>query len=253
MSQRNSQLLVWIFVALFTLGLHAAALMLIRFPGQPAPGEQVPPTRLDFSILTPVTPAPVVVPEAPPTPIVQPEPKTEPPPKPFVEPPAPEAVKAPIPPKPDPTVFKKQQEKLTAEKRALAKKNLEEKRRKEQMARAARAEKAKRDATAKAKAASARKRAAEAKRIASKPSAISQRLPKYPRSAERKGIKGNTTLRITIGSNGRVTSSSIAKSSGHTILDKAALSAVKSWLFKPAKNGLGQAVSYTTTQLIRFQ
>lgn len=257
---------------MLTLGLHAAALLLIRFPGHEEPKIIEQPLRLDLSILVPakIEPEKEVIAEAlaPPVPLPEPEPTPEPlppEPEPIVEtpPPVAEPAKPPTPPKPDPAIIKKQQKKIAAEKRArqirldreraIAKKKLEDKRRREKADRAARAAKAKLDAAKNAKAATARKRAADAKRIASKPSAISQRLPKYPRSAERKGIKGNTTLRITIGSNGRVTSSSIAKSSGHTILDQAALSAVKSWRFKPAQNGLGQAVSYTTTQLIRFQ
>lgn len=262
MSRRSSQPLIWTCVALLTLGLHAAALLLIRFPEHEEQEEVEQPTRLDLSILAPAPKAEPIqetVPEASPTP-TEPIQKTTSEPEPIPEPISePKPVVVP-PPKPDPAIIKKQQEKIAAEKRekqlrldrahALAKKKLEEKRRKEKVTRAA---KAKLDAAKYAKTAAARKRAADAKRIASKPSAISQRLPKYPRFAERNGIKGNTTLRITIGSNGRVTSSSIAKSSGHTILDRAALSAVKSWRFKPAKNGLGQPVSYTTTQLIRFQ
>jgi protein TonB len=113
----------------------------------------------------------------------------------------------------------------------------------------ARAVKAKLDAQA----AAARKRAAEAKRIATKPSIISRRKPTYPRSARRAGLQGTTTLTITIGTTGRVTSVRITKSSGHTTLDNAAVSAARSWKFKPAKNGLGQAVPYSMSAPVPFK
>ncbi|MDB0057050.1 energy transducer TonB, partial [Akkermansiaceae bacterium] len=134
--------------------------------------------------------------------------------------------------------------------RAIAKKRMDEKRNKAREA-AAKA-KAKARAIANAKAAAA-KRAADAKRIVSKPSAISQKKPRYPSIALRAGHQGTTTLRLTIGSNGRVTSASVSKSSGHSSLDQAALSVVRSWRFKPARNGAGQAVSYTMTQSVPFR
>lgn len=249
MFPRSSQPLIWICVALLTLGLHAAALLWITFPKHPEPKELVPPTRLDLSILqpTPAAPETVSIPEATPEPlpepaptppIAEPEPITLPPPK--IDPPV-----KPELPKPDPTILKREQEKAARD-RKIAKKRMAEKRIREK---AARAVKAKRDAQA----AAARKRAAEAKRIATKPTIIIRRKPTYPRSAQRAGLQGTTTLTITIGTTGRVTSVRIAKSSGHTALDNAAVSAARTWKFKPAKNGLGQAVPYSMSAPVPFK
>ncbi|MGJ8696135.1 MAG: energy transducer TonB [Verrucomicrobiaceae bacterium] len=255
MSPRSSHILIWTCVALLTLGLHAAALLWIALPKHPEPKQPAPPTRLDLSILQPAppTPDPVAEPTPEPEPVQEPTPEPEPtpPPPPKIEPPV-----KPEPPKPDPAILKRQQEKAAAEQRerdlkaardrALAKKRMDEKRAREKAARAAQA---KRDAVA----AAARKRAAEARRIATKPSTISRRKPSYPRSAIRAGHQGTTVLSITVGTNGRVTSVRISKSSGHTTLDNAAVSAARSWRFHPAKNGLGQPVPYTLSAPIPFK
>jgi protein TonB len=250
MSPRSSQPLIWICVALLTLGLHAAALLWITFPKHPEPKELEAPTRLDLSILQPTAAAPKPVPTPEPTPEPLPEPLPTPPiPEPEPEPtPPPPKVEPPVkpePPKPDPAILKREQEKAARD-REIAKKRMAEKRIREK---AARAVKAKRDAQA----AAARKRAAEAKRIATMPSVISRRKPTYPRSAQRAGLQGTTTLTITIGTTGRVTSVRISKSSGHTALDNAAVSAARTWRFKPAKNGLGQAVPYSMSAPVPFK
>ena len=96
-------------------------------------------------------------------------------------------------------------------------------------------------------------RVAVARAIATKPTIIIRRKPTYPRSAQRAGLQGTTTLTITIGTTGRVTSVRIAKSSGHTALDNAAVSAARTWKFKPAKNGLGQAVPYSMSAPVPFK
>jgi protein TonB len=57
--------------------------------------------------------------------------------------------------------------------------------------------------------------------------------PKYPRLARRRGLEGIVILKAFIGTDGRVKSLSIFKSSGHSILDKAALKAVQCWQFSP--------------------
>ncbi|MEN8694939.1 MAG: energy transducer TonB [Akkermansiaceae bacterium] len=261
MPTRSSQILVWTCVALLTLGVHAAALYLIRFPKHEAPKKITPLVRLDLSILQPApnpVPEPATIAEPPtpeprpdPIPEVVPEP-TPPPPPPVPETPQPK----PEPPKPDPPVIKKQlaekaaaerqkKEQLQREKaqRELARKRLEEKRRKEKATRAA----------AEQKEAAARKRAALAQQIRTKAKVISRKAPTYPRSSRKAGHQGTTILRITIGTNGRVTSARIKKSSGHSALDKAALSAVRTWKFSPAVNGLGQKVPYSTDAPISFK
>ena len=61
--------------------------------------------------------------------------------------------------------------------------------------------------------------------------------PKYPRIAKRKGYEGKVVLDVLVNREGKVESLVIFRSSGHTILDKAAQKAVASWLFSPATKG----------------
>ena len=61
--------------------------------------------------------------------------------------------------------------------------------------------------------------------------------PDYPRSAREAGWEGTVMLRVEVlpnGSAGRVT---LRKSSGHSVLDEAALTAVQQWRFVPAVDG----------------
>lgn len=61
--------------------------------------------------------------------------------------------------------------------------------------------------------------------------------PGYPKLAQEDGLEGTVTLTVHVKASGDFTAS-VARSSGHSVLDTAALSAIKSWRFKPAmKNG----------------
>lgn len=57
---------------------------------------------------------------------------------------------------------------------------------------------------------------------------------RYPRRARRDGIEGEVVLAITIDSAGRVTGLSVARSSGHEILDRAALASARGVTRVPA-------------------
>ena len=61
--------------------------------------------------------------------------------------------------------------------------------------------------------------------------------PPYPRKARRLGYEGIVMLKVLIDENGRVDDLTVLKSSGHTVLDRAALSAVGKWLFEPGTEG----------------
>jgi TonB family protein len=61
--------------------------------------------------------------------------------------------------------------------------------------------------------------------------------PPYPRKARRLGYEGLVMLKVLIDENGRVDDLTVLKSSGHTVLDRAASSAVKKWLFEPGTEG----------------
>ena len=66
------------------------------------------------------------------------------------------------------------------------------------------------------------------------PSAVGGPLPVYPKDALDRGLEGATTLSLTIGPDGSLVSVSVAKSSGHQLLDEAAIRTVKkAWAFKP--------------------
>jgi protein TonB len=61
--------------------------------------------------------------------------------------------------------------------------------------------------------------------------------PPYPRKARRLGYEGIVMLKVLINETGRVDDLMVFKSSGHTVLDRAALSAVRKWLFEPGTEG----------------
>lgn len=67
-------------------------------------------------------------------------------------------------------------------------------------------------------------------------------LPDYPVRAAREGISGTTLLALLVGSDGRVSSSRIERSSGSRDLDRAAVNALSLCRFKPASNnGVAEA------------
>lgn len=58
--------------------------------------------------------------------------------------------------------------------------------------------------------------------------------PAYPRIARRRGYEGIVLLSVKVLGNGEVDEVTIKKSSGRSILDRAALKAVRKWKFEPA-------------------
>ncbi|MCP4681149.1 MAG: TonB family protein [Desulfobacterales bacterium] len=61
--------------------------------------------------------------------------------------------------------------------------------------------------------------------------------PRYPESARRRGYQGTVVLEVLVDDAGKVETLRLFKSSGHNILDKAALSAVEKWRFEPGIRG----------------
>ncbi|MCK6443222.1 energy transducer TonB [Elstera cyanobacteriorum] len=62
--------------------------------------------------------------------------------------------------------------------------------------------------------------------------------PAYPAQAQRDEIEGTVRLKLLIGADGRVAEVSLLRSSGHRLLDQAALSAARAWVLEPAhQNG----------------
>ncbi len=69
------------------------------------------------------------------------------------------------------------------------------------------------------------------------PDLSGNRKPDYPLAAYRNGIEGVVLLRLEIDATGRVKRVSIEQSSGHNVLDRAAVAAVRTWSGRPAHRG----------------
>ena len=73
--------------------------------------------------------------------------------------------------------------------------------------------------------------------------------PIYPKIAIRRGIEGDVSLRVMLTASGAVSSVTVEKPSGSTLLDAAAVSAVKQWQFNPAMYQGEPAASVTTVPI----
>jgi len=79
-----------------------------------------------------------------------------------------------------------------------------------------------------------------------------QTTPRYPEAARREGIEGVVTLRFEVLANGKVGTVQVQQSAGREDLDRAAMEAVRTWLFKPARRGK-EAVAVWVTLPVRFE
>jgi periplasmic protein TonB len=61
--------------------------------------------------------------------------------------------------------------------------------------------------------------------------------PEYPPAARRRGCEGTVMVEVFVDREGKVQDLRLAQSSGHAMLDRAAIRAVKGWMFEPAKQG----------------
>ncbi len=87
---------------------------------------------------------------------------------------------------------------------------------------------------------------------AASPQKVFSPTPEYPASALREGITGRVVLRVTVDADGKVTAASVLTSSGHAILDDAALAGVQQWRFQPARR-LGVAIAKDIAVPMTFQ
>lgn len=67
--------------------------------------------------------------------------------------------------------------------------------------------------------------------------AAGNRPPVYPRSARINGYEGTVILRVLVGTDGDVRRIEVLRTSGHDILDRAAIEAVYAWRFRAATVG----------------
>ena len=86
----------------------------------------------------------------------------------------------------------------------------------------------------------------------SPPTAVNKLPPTYPSSLLSKGIGGRVLVTCTVDAEGRVIAASVSQSSGQPELDKAAISAVNKWKFKPATKG-GRKIKATCVVPFNFE
>jgi protein TonB len=84
------------------------------------------------------------------------------------------------------------------------------------------------------------------------PSFAGNAPPHYPEVARRNRWEGQVLLRLSISAEGRVTSITVARSSGYELLDAAAASAVRSWRAAPAMLD-GEPVATEEVLPVRFR
>lgn len=77
-------------------------------------------------------------------------------------------------------------------------------------------------------------------------------LPRYPRAARRHGLEGTLVLRVSVDEAGRPGRLEVIESSGHSMLDGAAMEAVSRWHFTPGRRG-GKPVKATVDVPVVFR
>jgi TonB family protein len=76
--------------------------------------------------------------------------------------------------------------------------------------------------------------------------------PKYPSVARSQGWEGKVVLRVIVSDKGHSEQVTVVQSSGHNVLDDAAIAAVEGWRFVPAKRG-DTAIASTVNIPINFK
>lgn len=85
-----------------------------------------------------------------------------------------------------------------------------------------------------------------------KPMYLKNSAPQYPITARKRGFQGTVVLEVFIDKDGSVGELRLFASSGHKILDRAAMASVKDWLFEPGMRG-NEKVEMWVRVPIRFQ
>lgn len=81
---------------------------------------------------------------------------------------------------------------------------------------------------------------------------LSNPEPVYPAQSRRRKEEGTVLLGVEVSSEGRALRVEIDQSSGHALLDEAALKAVRHWRFEPARLG-NRSVNSHVQVPIRFR
>jgi len=66
---------------------------------------------------------------------------------------------------------------------------------------------------------------------------LGNRPADYPRLARQRGWEGKVVLKVRVSASGKATDILVETSSGHELLDEAAVEAVRGWRFSPARRG----------------
>jgi periplasmic protein TonB len=77
-------------------------------------------------------------------------------------------------------------------------------------------------------------------------------VPEYPWIARKRGYQGTVLLEVLVNREGKVKEVTLSASSGYSVLDQAALTSVKAWLFDPGTRG-GDKVEMWVKVPVRFQ
>jgi len=80
---------------------------------------------------------------------------------------------------------------------------------------------------------------------------LSNPVPPYPPAAKRLKLQGTVIVRVLVNADGKPESVNLQKSSGASILDQAAINALKRWSFVPARCG-DQAIAAWVDVPVRF-
>ncbi len=89
-------------------------------------------------------------------------------------------------------------------------------------------------------------------RVSAKPNYRRNPPPAYPAAARQRGEQGLVVLMVRVNACGRVDSLRLSNSSGHALLDSAALAAVRRWQFYPA-TAAGVPVASSVVVPVRFR
>lgn len=88
--------------------------------------------------------------------------------------------------------------------------------------------------------------------VATAPRLLSSTEPLYPAAARRLNQEGSVLLRVRVDALGRAEAIEVARSSGHSLLDAAAMDAVRRWRFAPAQSE-GRAISGWVSFTVTFR
>ncbi|MEX2223646.1 MAG: energy transducer TonB [Candidatus Rokuibacteriota bacterium] len=79
-----------------------------------------------------------------------------------------------------------------------------------------------------------------------------QTTPHYPEAARREGAEGVVTLRFEVLTSGKVGTVQVQRSAGRPDLDRAAMEAIRTWRFEPARRGK-ETVAVWVILPVRFE